>query len=149
MRKVGKAAMTNDSETKVRRIIGEVVDGGDYSLVAELISEQYVDHTPMGDITGHEAFRDFIEQFRAAMPGFRHELSDIRSIGNGYVSFLVKFSGEFTGEFMGVRGDGRRIALSVANAARFVDGKLVEHWGLGPDTGADIMSQMGVQPAPA
>ena len=62
---------------------------------------------------------------------------------------MVQFTGEFTGTFMGTEGDGRRVALPVANAARFVDGKLAEHWGLGADAGAEIMSQMGIQLTPA
>ena len=141
--------MPESIEANVRRIISDIVDGGDYSLMSELLSEDYVEHSPLGDITGREGFRQFIEQFRSAMPGFHHDVSDVRELHDGYVVFHVQFSGQFTGTFMGTEGDGRHIAVPVANAARFADGRLVEHWGLGPDTGAEIMKQMGIQLAPA
>lgn len=60
--------MTTSDETSVRRIIREIVGGGGYSLLPDLVSERYVDHTPMGDITGHDESRDFIESFRAPCP---------------------------------------------------------------------------------
>lgn len=137
--------MNDTIEDRVRRIINDIVDGGDYSLMPELLAEDFVEHSPMGDLPGPAGFQGFIEQFRAALPGFRHEVSDVRELADGFVVFLVHFSGTFTGSFMGTDGDGRTVSLAVANAARFVDGKLAEHWGMGPDTSSDLLSQMGVE----
>ena len=141
--------MVTAREEAIRRVLSEVVDGGDYSVLPTLVTENYIDHTPMGDVVGHEGFGGFLDQFRQAMPGFRHDVSDVKEMGGGYLVFQVHFTGSFTGSFMGTNGDGRTIELYVANGARFEGGKLAEHWGLGPDSGAEIMSQMGINLTPA
>jgi predicted ester cyclase len=134
----------------VRRTFSEVIDGGDYSLVPLLFDKDFQDHGPMGDTRGHDAFIETLEGFRAALPDFRHEIEDVTLLAEDTVAFHVRAIATFSGEMMGVRGRGQEIDLWFVNGARFRDGKLLEHWGPGPEGGARMMAAMGLdQPATA
>ena len=62
-----------------------------------------------------------LDGFRAAMPGFRHEVTDLTFIGAGIVLWQVHRTATFTGEFMGVQGTGQPNEVWVANAAEVRD----------------------------
>ncbi|HEY7625752.1 MAG TPA: ester cyclase, partial [Ilumatobacteraceae bacterium] len=99
----------------------------------------------VGDLHGTDAFSGMLEGFRAAMPGFRHDVSDLTFIGDDLAVWQVHLIATFGGEFMGVRGQGQTIDLWVANAARFAaDGRVCEHWGLAQQGLATMLAQMGV-----
>jgi predicted ester cyclase len=128
----------------IARAFGEVIDGGDYSKLPELFDEDYVDHSAMGDAHGHEGFIGMLEGFRAALPGFRHEISDVTVVGDSTVVWQVRVLASFDGEMMGVRGKGQPVDLWLTNAARLRGGKLLEHWGPGPEATGRLMAQMGL-----
>jgi predicted ester cyclase len=134
----------------VRRVFGEVIDGGDYSLIPLLFTDDFQDHGPMGDTRGHDAFIGTLEVFQAALPGFRHEIEDVVMVGEDTAVWHVRTIATFSGEMMGVHGQGQPIDLWFTNAARFRDGRVLEHWGPGAEGGARLMAAMGLaQPAPA
>jgi hypothetical protein len=118
----------------VRRVFGEVIDGGDYSLIPLLFDEDFQDHGPMGDTRGHDAFIGTLEGFRAALPGFRHEIEDVTLVGEETAVFHVRVLAGFD--------------LWFTNAVRFRDGKVAEHWGPGPEASGRLLAAMGLeQPA--
>jgi predicted ester cyclase len=132
----------------VRRVFRDVIDGGDYSLLPELFDEDFVDHGAMGDSSGYDEFAGMLEGFREALSGFRHEISDVTMVGESTAVWQVRTIASFTGEMMGVRGQGQAVDIVLMNAARFRDGKVLEHWGPGPEASARLMGQMGLeQPA--
>jgi predicted ester cyclase len=122
-----------------------VIDGGDYANMSSYYTSDYLDHSAAGDLFGKEAFAGMLDGFRAAMPGFRHEVTDLTFIGEDIVLWQVHLTATFTGEFMGVQGTGQPIEVWVANAARFAtDGRMREHWGLGPDGLGQMLARMGI-----
>jgi predicted ester cyclase len=139
-----------DSATPVaiHEIFSKVIDGGDYHETDRYFTPDYIDHSAMGDLHGAEAFSGMLEGFRAAMPGFRHEISDLTFIDNDTALWQVHLTATFAGEFMGVQGGGQRIDLWVANAAKFAaDGRVREHWGLARDGLGLLLTQMGLDAA--
>jgi predicted ester cyclase len=132
----------------VRRVFREVIDGGDYSLLPELLDPEFVDHGVMGDTQGFEEFKAMLAGFQMALPGFRHEIEDVAMIGDDTAVWHVRTVATFSGEMMGVKGQGQEIDLWFTNAARFRDGKVLEHWGPGPEASGRLMAAMGLeQPA--
>jgi predicted ester cyclase len=136
------------TQALIGRVFEEAIDGADYSLLGELFHDDYVDHTTMGDNHGTDAFTGMLEGFRAAMPDFHHDVQDVTVLTDEIAVWQIHITGTFTGEFMGTAGRGQAIDLWVANAARIRDGKVAEHWALGPDSLAELMRQMEVA-APA
>ena len=57
-----------DGKELVRRIIDEIVNKGEFDAADELIAEDFIDHGPIGDTSGREAFKQMVGQFRAAVP---------------------------------------------------------------------------------
>jgi predicted ester cyclase len=132
----------------VRRVFAEVIDGGDYSLIPLLFDEDFQDHGPMGDTRGYDAFIGMLEGFRAALPDFRHEIEDVTVVADDAVAFHVRTIATFSGEMMGVRGQGQPIDLWFTNAVRVRDRKVLEHWGPGAEAGGRLLAAMGLeQPA--
>jgi predicted ester cyclase len=129
----------------VGRIFTDVVDGGRYDAFEELFDPEFVDHTRMGDVQGRAGFEQFVEGFRQAFGGqLRHEVSDVRVIGDDFALWRVRFTGRFSGSLAGVTGDGRPVDVWVANAGRLRNGRAVEHWGLGPESAGELFEQMGI-----
>jgi predicted ester cyclase len=129
--------------TTIRRIFA-MIDSGDYAPLPELMDETFVDHTPMGDIHGHDGFISYLEGFRAAFGQMHHEVSDIKWLDDETAVWLIRFRGRFLGEFMGQRGAGQEVDAHIANAGRIRNGRVTEHWGPMEDGMGAILSQMGV-----
>ena len=137
-----------DTATALHEIFSTIIDGGDYAQIDRYFTPDFVDHSAVGDLNGTEAFAGMLEGFRAAMPGFRHDISDVTLIGDDMALWQVHLIATFSGEFMGTRGTGQPIELWVANAARFAaDGRVREHWGMAADALGEMMSQMGIDAA--
>jgi predicted ester cyclase len=128
----------------IGRVFAEVIDGGEYERIGELFDSEFVDHGPMGDTHGHDGFIGMLEGFRAAMPGYRHEVSDLSLLDDTTIVWQIHLTAAFTGEMMGVSGEGQPVDLWVANAAKVRDGRIIEHWGLGSEGAARMMGQMGI-----
>ena len=69
--------MTQDENARlVRRYFLEVWTAGNLSLVDELVSPEYVGHTPFGDFIGIEQERGRLEYIHDTFPGFQHTIED-------------------------------------------------------------------------
>ena len=132
----------------LNEIFSTIIDAGDYREIDRYFTPDYIDHSAVGDLNGTEAFSGMLEGFRAAMPGFRHEISDLSLIGDDMALWQIHLTASFTGEFMGAHGHGQAIELWVANAAKFADdGRVQEHWGMAHDALGVLLSQMGIDVA--
>jgi predicted ester cyclase len=129
-------------------IFSTIIDGGAYDDINHYFTDDFTDHSAAGDLHGTKAFSGMLEGFRSAMPGFRHDLSDLTLIGDDMAVWQVHLTATFSGEFMNVRGHGQPIELYVANAARFApDGRVREHWGMAQDSFGQLLEQMGIDVA--
>lgn len=135
----------SETSSALEEIFSTIIDGGDYHDINRYFTEGFIDHSAVGDQHGTEAFAGLLEGFRAAMPGFRHDISDVILIDDDMAIWQVHLTATFTGEFIGVRGRGQAIELFVANAAKFAsDGRVREHWGMAHDALGQLLAQMGI-----
>jgi predicted ester cyclase len=140
--------MAHPTSTAIGEIFEIIIDGGDYRDIDQYFTSDFVDHSAMGDLEGSAAFSGMLEGFRAAMPGFRHTISDVTFVSADMAIWQVHLTARFTGELMGVQGQGQAVDLWVANAARFAaDGRVAEHWGLARDSLVVMLDQMGIDAA--
>ena len=96
-------------------------------------------------LLGADAFFEYALMMRAAFPDGRHIFEDVIAQSDQVVT-RGTFSGTHSGEIMGIPPTGKQVTFSVIHIDRVMDGKVVEHWGLG-DTMA-LMQQLGVVPSP-
>ena len=56
------------SEQLVQRIFDEIINSGNLDAADELMTEDFVDHGPMGTMEGVGAFKEMVAMWRAAVP---------------------------------------------------------------------------------
>lgn len=116
-------------------------DRGDISKGKDLLAPD-IHGCIMGSkqLKGAEAFFEYALMMRAAFPDGYHRFEDVIAEEDQVVTRGL-FSGTHQGEIMGIPPTGQSVTFSVVHIDRIVDGKIVEHWGLGDMMG--LMQQLG------
>jgi predicted ester cyclase len=138
---------TQQNKNLFRRVMEEVFNQGNTSLVDELIAPDFVEHEelPPGTPAGPEGVKQLSTALRSAFPDFRATIDDIIAEGDKVVTRST-WSGTHKGEFMGIAPTGKSVSFGVIDIVRIAGGKFVEHWGQMDNVG--LMQQLGVTPAP-
>jgi steroid delta-isomerase-like uncharacterized protein len=132
-----------DGKELVRRIFDEVVNKGDFDAADELMAEDFLDHGPMGDVQGREAFKGVVAAFRAAVPDLHCEVSHFIQDGDT-AGWLVHTTGTHTGDQLGFPATNKSFQTVSPNIGIMRDGVVIEHWaeqGMFP-----MLMQLGVIP---
>jgi predicted ester cyclase len=131
----------------VERLFDEVVNAGRIEVVDELISPDFVDHGPMGEVQGLEPFKELVEMWRAAVPDVHCDVENWFEAGD-MAAWNVRVTGTHAGSMMGIAPTGRTFEYVTPNIARFAGTKPIEHWA---DQGMfQFLTQIGVlEPQPA
>src|ERR687889_203417 len=135
----------SDARAIVQRMFDEIINKGQLEVVDELFAEDFLDHGPMGDIPGPEAFKTMVAQWRSAVPDVHCAVDDFIVDGDD-VAWVVRTTGTHTGDGLGFPATGKSFETVSANIGRLRDGKAVEHWaeqGMFP-----FLVQIGMIPAP-
>ena len=138
----------SEQQALVERLFEEIINAGNLDLVDELFAEDFVDHGPMGEMRGRDAFKEVVMMWRAAVPDVRCTVENWLESGD-MAAWNVRVTGTHTGEMMGIAATGRSFEYVTPNIGRFAGGQAVEHWA---DQGMfQFLTQVGVlgQPAPA
>jgi predicted ester cyclase len=110
----------------------------------EIFHPDYVDHTPMGDLQGVPAFKEYVQGWLNAFPDGKFELSNIIVEGD-LAAWQPRFMGTNTGSLMGMPATGKSIDVLGLHMGRLSDdGRPIEHW-----VGNDVllmMQQLGLAP---
>ena len=130
-----------------RRLIEEVFNHGNTSVVDELCAPDFAEHEelPPGIAPGREGLKQIALVCRQAFPDFKFTTDDIIAEGDKVV-VRSTWSGTQKGEFMGIPPTGKRVSFEVIDIVRIADGKVQEHWGRMDEMG--LMRQLGVIPEP-
>ncbi len=127
-----------------RRFVEEVVNKGNFDVVDQLYSPDYVDHAaPPGAPGGPAGVKAVMKMFRTAFPDVHFEIVHMVAEGD-IVATFVTGEGTNQGPFMGHPASGKRAKWNSTGFFRVTGGRIVEHWGV-PDLLA-ILSQIGAVP---
>lgn len=131
----------------VRRLVEEVVNQGNMSVIDELFAPDFVEHEklPPEIPPGREAPKIMFTMLRSAFPDFRATIEHLIAEGD-LVVVSMTWRGTQKGEFMGMPPTGKSISIEVIDIIRLAEGKFVEHWGIMDSMG--MMQQLGAMPAP-
>ena len=135
----------SDAKAIIERMFDEIINKGNLDLADELFAEDFIDHGPMGDLQGREAFKGLVGQWRSAVPDVHCEVSTFIIDGDD-AAWLVRTTGTHTGDGLGFPATGKRFETVSANIGRFRNGQAAEHWaeqGMFP-----FLVQIGIIPAP-
>ena len=125
-----------------RRIVEEVFNNRDMSVIPELISPDFAYDAFFGSFRGPEGFRQMCELQNEAFPDLHYTIEDIIVEGDKVVSHLT-WSGTFKGKFGGIEPTGKHVTHTMAHFFRFKEGKVIEMIPIA--NMLSVFQQMGVE----
>lgn len=123
-------AATLQAQVLAARRYSSFWNTGDAELARQALAPDFVDRTPpAGRQPGLPGVLAASQTFRAAVPDLRCEVLQMIVAGDRVVTHL-RFSGHFTGELMGRRGEGQAVQFIATDIYRVRDGRIAENWHL-------------------
>lgn len=117
-------------------------NNGSQTLLDAAISPQFIDRTlPEGRPQGPTGPGTASRAFLAAVPDLKVEVTQRLVVQDRVVSHL-RFTGHFTGTFMGTSGAGQPIDFIATDIVRVVDGRITDNWHL--EDNLKFMQQIGL-----
>jgi len=131
----GKTSITSRNKATVRRLVEEVLNGGQLEVIEELYAPELA-----------AAAREWITPFRASFPDVRMDIIDLIAEGD-MVAGHFTCSATHTGTWLGHPPTGRRFEnIDEIGIYRLRDGKIVHAWTL--EDNLTRLNQLGL-PGPA
>lgn len=132
------------NKTQQRRVYEDVINKGDYDLIPEIISPDYVFHNPLGiEAKGPEGFKQMVTMMRHAFPDIHCTVDEMVGEGDNTAT-RATLTCTFQGDMMGIPPTGKHAEVSGFLITHWKDGKEVEAW-----ESLDTMSfyqQLGITP---
>jgi steroid delta-isomerase-like uncharacterized protein len=138
--------MTTDTKKNIERIPLEVLSNGNFALLDELVTTDFVDRSPQPGVSStREGFKQSMIALKKAFPDLQYTIDDSIESGDRIVH-RVTASGTMKTDFMGIPATGKRATWTEVHIGRIANGRLAEHWGIVDQLG--MLVQLGVVPAP-
>jgi len=137
--------MTRGNLDTVREL-GRMFNDGDYSVAEKLLAPDFFDHESAGgNPHGRAGYVETARWIHSVVTDARWVEEDGVAT-NDRVVVRLRFSGQHTGELLGIPPTGRTFSVIQIHVYRLVDGMIVEHWAVRDDL--DLLQQLGVVPSP-
>jgi predicted ester cyclase len=138
--------MTTDTKRTIEQIPLEVLNNGNFPLVDELLTSDFVERTAQPGVSPTcDGFKQAAMALKTAFPDLHYTIEQSIECGDRIVHRLTA-SGTMKGDFMGMPATGKRATWSEIHIARVVNGRMAEHWGLVDQLG--MLVQLDIVPAP-
>ncbi len=110
------------------RLLEEVVVGGDFQLMDQLLAPDFVDHGRF-EAGGFESLRKEIQMLHTAFPDMTLKILHLVGEGDTVIAHLES-EGTHHGNFQGIRATGKRVRLPSITIVRIAKGKVAERWNV-------------------
>jgi steroid delta-isomerase-like uncharacterized protein len=138
--------MSEEHETKIRRLIDECWNQGNLDALDALYSADIVRHKPpYPALFGLAAVKRFTADARSSYPDI-HLTIDEAAIAENITTIRWTFHGTLAGQSptTGVPGIGKPVSFTGCTVSHWIDGKIVEEWEHADYLG--LLQQLGVLP---
>lgn len=117
-------------------------NNGSVALLGQALSPQFVDHTlPPNRPQGPTGPAAAAKAFLGAVPDLKVAVVQRLIVGDRVVSHL-RFTGRFTGAFMGAKGRGQPIDFIATDILRVQGGRITDNWHL--EDNQTFLKQIGL-----
>lgn len=139
--------MSPDSDAYKRSVkrYPKAVSSGDFDVIEEICTESVVNHTPLADVQGHDALKEYESRIYTAFPGFDVRFDDLVVEGNR-VAMRLTITGVHQGPMMDIEPTGREVTFRNTIFHRMEDDLIAERW-VQPDI-FGILVQLGAIEGP-
>ena len=134
-------------EDKNKQIIqtyfNEVWNNGNVDVLDELLSTDYVNHTPStpNPPKGAKGLKLIVLAIRKGIPDLHYEIKEIIATKDRVVARVV-MTGMQSDTLFGIPPTGKRIEVNQINIEKIENGKIVEHWRVTDEL--EMMKQLHV-----
>jgi steroid delta-isomerase-like uncharacterized protein len=137
--------MSEANKALVRRGIEEAVNKGNFSVVDEILSTDYVyRESTVGEKRGRAGFRELITMYRNAFPDVKLTIDEQLAEGDKVVT-RWNATGTHRGELFGTAPTGKQVRVQGIIVSRIANGKVVEETEVYDALG--MLGQLGAVPA--
>ncbi len=133
--------MASEIKALATRIMEELYSKGDYSVIDEIVSDDYVYRAPGLEVNGPSELKGFVAEYRAAFPDLKVRIDDLITDGK-QIATRFTMSGTNDGDFDGTAPTHKKVEATGILISRYEDGKLVEDWDQFDNY--SLMTQLGV-----
>jgi steroid delta-isomerase-like uncharacterized protein len=121
--------MAHDPRKLTLRILQEIWNAKNPSLIEELYRDDCVIHTPDGEVRGVDGSKRLYQTYTSSFPDVQFEIQQIVAEGD-MASALLVFTGTHMGPLGEIPASGNFVKVANVCFFRFADGKLVEQKGV-------------------
>ena len=114
----------------IHKVFEEGFNQGTLSVVDELFSTRFVDHSTPGQVAGTEGVKEYFATVRGGFSDMRVSIEDIVAEGEKVV-VRTTWRGTHQRTYDGVPASGRQVARTMIQIFRIVNGKIEEEWNEG------------------
>lgn len=115
-----------EAEAVVRRIVEELLNGQDLSLLDELVHPDYLDG--YGGF-GRDEYGELLTAMWAAFPDLHIEIEQTVVDGD-VVALRMTLTGTQQGAFLGIAPTGREVSFPAAGFIEIADGRMIRRWNV-------------------
>lgn len=133
-------APREENKRLARQFPEAVATAGDIDRIDDICTEDVLDHSPLGEVSGRADLKAQMRGIRQAFEGFSASVEDVVAEGDT-VAMRVRLEGTHVGEFMGVEATGTDVTIENILFTRIEDGRIAERW-VQPDL-LGVMQQVG------
>lgn len=119
----------------IRILYERAFNEGYITVVDELFSPQFVDHSTPEQGTGSTGVKAYVEQVRSGFPDIHVTIEDMIA-EDERVAVRTTWRGTHSGVYEGVEPTGRHVERTMMQIFRVYEGKIVEEW----NEGAELVS---------
>jgi len=121
---------TTANKAIIHRVFEEGFNRGRLEVVDELFSTRFVDHSTPEQVAGAEGVKEYFAAVRGGFPDMQVSIEDMVAEGEKVV-VRTMWLGTHLGIYDGVPASGRRVARTMMQIFRIVDGQIEEEWNEG------------------
>lgn len=116
----------------IARLYEEVIDQRNLAVVDEMFSMDFVDHSTPDQATGPAGVKAYFVAMHTGFPDMHVTIDDLVAERDRVV-VRTTWHGTHVGMYAGIAPTGKKVARTLIQIFRIVDGKLLEEWNEGGD----------------
>jgi len=121
---------TTANKAIMHRVFEEGFNQGRLEVVDELFSTRFVDHSTPEQAAGTEGVKEYFAAVREAFPDMQVSIEDMVAEGEKVV-VRTTWRGTHLGTYASIPASGRRVARTMIQIFRIVNGQIEEEWNEG------------------
>lgn len=118
-----------DPRAVLRRFVDEVLNGGEFGALEDLVADDYVHRAPGQELRGREGLISLVQGYRTAFPDFHVREDELHRDGDSTV-MVFTLTGTHRGELLGRAPTGRAVNVRGVVRSRHDGGRIAEEWEL-------------------